>query len=197
MKRQLLLILMIALFSKTCFAVDPDQPAPKSFFGIGTGLNSCQGLLGVQYEQVLGKRGSVFGAVGLGTWGMKASVGTRLYRQSPYGSALAIQLLASTGANKVKNTLEVDNGVSIAEQPVEYDVHTVYVLGISWFKGWQVRAHNRINIELGYGILLSNPMDNNYSLRTPGVTLTRKSKDVINAVQPGGLIVSFAYCFGR
>ena len=166
---------------------------PKSYIGISSGINNSCGLLGVQFEQQLGSRFTLFSGLGIGTWGNKVTLGTRIYGKAPLGSAFGISLSCATGVNGVKSNLEVmENGVAV-KKDVVFNAKPVYLLNLTWIKFWPVGVKNKFSFELGYGLKLSQ---NNYDMVPSTVVLSDLSKKAMALIEPGGLTVGIGFHFG-
>lgn len=164
---------------------------------IGTGINSNVGVLGLQVEHKLAGPLSFYAGAGIGGWGYKLTVGTRLYlRHQPVGSAFGLSFSNATGVNGIKSDLTIiENGREVKKE-IEFNAKPVNTLNFSWLRYWKMGKDNRFNLELGYSLLLNTPAESNYTIVTPGITMTNESKSVMSAVQPGGILIAVGFNFG-
>jgi hypothetical protein len=205
MKKILISILLSALVSLS-FHVSAQldstsaktrESQPLTSLTIGTGINSNVGVLGLQIEHKLAGPLSFYAGAGIGGWGYKLTAGARLYiRHQPIGSAFGLSFSNATGVNKVKSELQVvENGREVKKE-IEFNAKPVNTLNFSWLRYWKMGKQNRFNLELGYSLLLNTPTESNYTIVTPGVTITDDSKSVMNAIQPGGILIAVGFNFG-
>jgi hypothetical protein len=203
MKQFLLsLILTYAFFSANAqdtsrfSAPPPKTPLPTDYIGVGTGINSNVGIVGITYEHIFKEHIGTYVNLGIGGWGAKMGIGGRLYFRDALSGAVGINYSYVGGAKGVKSSLDVvENGKTVNKE-IEFDAHPVNTLNISYLKFWRMGKRSRFNLELGYSVALNGKSEANYTLKTPGVILTETSTKALNFTQPGGLIIAVGFTFG-
>ena len=184
-------ILSTQAFTQTTNDSQPvEKKSPAFYIGIGTGVNSTTGLLGVKVEALVCPQILMGLGVGYGTWGPKASLNA--YYQTESGWCPMIGFSRSAGLDSSKQNLKViEKGVEIDKDVVmTYKAETLINLGLQ--KQWFTQKGHRIYLELGYAFGFdSDP----YILWTPGVKLTQKSNQAVRLMSPGGLIIGAGFCF--
>ena len=176
--------------SSDTLPVDP----PKIFIGVGTGINNFSGIIGPSAEFSIKNTASIFLGGGLGSWGFKYSVGGRYYFSYPRKSAVSISYSGAGGASKATvklNTLDM-NGATVLKN-VDIKLKPVSVLNFSYLYFFRLGKKHRFNLEAGYGVNLSGK--NNFQVLSNDV-ITKSSYDVINFIQPGGIILAAGFTFG-
>ena len=200
MKRLLNLILLL-IIPVLLYSQDPgiyDQPEteqkqviiPKIFLGPSLGINNICGMIGFLAEVNIVKNFSLAGGVGVGFWGYKASLAGRYYNHYPRGVYYCLGISAASGYNDITYNLKVKPDSSM---DVDMILHPAYNLNISIGYQFKIGKKNRLNLEIGYSLPLNN---NLYEVKTPGVELTDESKQVMDLLTPGGLIIGMAFSFG-
>lgn len=166
----------------------------QTFMILGAGINNSCGLFGIGLEQFITGQGSAIGAVGLGTWGYKITGGLRYYLDdSKTGNAFGLSYSLATGIKEVE--LDVDVNIGGVERKVKdkFELNPTSVINLTWMRHWSIGKKSRLNLELGYSVNISG-QDNFNSASKPFMTST--SKNALNFIQPGGLIIGLAFSLG-
>lgn len=201
MHRLLLFILVVTCFL-VCRNVSAQDtivlPHPtKAYVNFAGGINTCNGLGGVQVEYFVGKQVSVFGAGGIGTWGLKMGAGTRLYMYDHAGPALAVSYATASGLQQLKlQEVQVINAQGIPEiRSVDLELFRLHTINISVLEMFPMgKKHNRFFLEAGYSIALQGKKDTNYRVLEP-LILNETTKQALRLLQPGGLMLSMGFSF--
>lgn len=201
-------VLLILLLSSLTIQAQNYQPYQKSntevkpmYFGLGTGLNSLHGLVGLSMETYLSDKLTAHAGAGLGSWGYKLSLGVRVYTRRTESSASGILFAFSkaTGLNKAQLTSEVvtGSGSTITVNNLLVNLSPIYLAHVAYTKAWFLRNGNKINLDLGVCFQL-NSGDEHYSIydKTLGYHFSDKQDQAYKAIEPGGLFVGFGYAWG-
>lgn len=164
--------------------------SPSTYIGMGLGINDYG--LGACIEIPIVERLSFYGNAGLGGWGWKLGAGISLYpSKSPYGSSFSIGYASASGFIDFETELAVEPNNQ--NQLVTLDLNRVGTVNLVYSYNFQLGQKSKFALSAGYAIPVTN---NTYDIKTTGVTLTEISKQVIDIMQPGGLIIGFKFLFG-
>jgi hypothetical protein len=194
MKKKIIILLSACFMLATLKAQEASMPDKATYLGFGSGLNNSCGLIGLNLEQFVAGRISVFGAAGIGSWGFKTAIGGRYYLDSKTGKAIGVSFSNASGLTDFEpgNVKILENGQEV-DSKGKFNLLPVQQINITWIRMWQAGKTNRIGIELGYSINLSGKD----KVTGPDVPkLTDESKEAFNIVQPGGLIIGLTFNFG-
>ena|SRR5688572_4966927 len=181
-------------YVKLNYEVKPNYS--KFYLGFGGGLNNYLGVAGISGEYRMAPKITVFGGLGLGSWGNKASVGLRYYSDYPQRWALGAGLSFSGGLEDLK--LEMPEGTIVGKNgdtEVLFNLKSAATFNLSANRYWFINTKktNRFNLELGYAIPLGNRrfevVDNAYQL-------TRDGLYFMDIMQPGGINLGIGLSFG-
>lgn len=162
----------------------------SAYLGFGTGLNSYTGLFGLRLEVPMTDRFHIFGSAGLGSWGYKIGGGISYnLRKSLYGPALSIGYTSATGLADFETSLET---TADKMETVTLDLKPVGNILIMYTYQWKVGKANKISLGAGYA---ASHNTDNYEV-TSNHTLTSTSRQVMQMMAPGGLVVSITFVFG-
>jgi hypothetical protein len=202
--KNLLLLVSFLIIPVLSYSQEPDiydQPEPepeqkpviipKTFLGPSVGINNISGVIGFLAEVNIVKNVSLTGGVGIGAWGYKASLGGRYYRNYPKGVFYGLGISTATGGKdqEIELTVEPNN----EKQTVTMDLDQVYNVNLSIGYQFRIGKKARFNFEVGYSAALQNEP---YEVTTPGVQLTKESRQVMDFMSPSGLIFGLAFTFG-
>lgn len=206
MKKQLVFTFLLT-FSLISLLAQNYQPINKgtnnnsgSFWGISTGINNQTGIIGFSYQNYFTDNlGFCIGA-GLGTWGYKLSLGTRISKANSK-SGFLIGFSRATGVDNVKLTtpVETPSGTTLNEEVI-INCKPVHTFNIAYTNFTAVGSKgNRLQFDIGFSLLLNDQAELNYSIASipQGHTLTSQSKAAIKAIQPGGLLLGMTYYFAN
>ncbi len=206
MKKQILILtfLFYCLSSNSQVVKDEYVTSKKSgvdcknlYFGLTAGVNS-NGVVAAQIEYLTESKVGFNVNVGLGTWGIKSSVGMNIYfskRNSNCGLgwSLGASFHNSSGFRyDIESTLDVYNEFGIEETEIvtlrylptqSFDIRGSYY--------WRLGSKARFQVSLGYELLLTNP----YYKVMSNHKLTETSKSIMNFIAPGGNLMAFGFVF--
>lgn len=163
------------------------------YLGVGTGLYTYSGLLGMEMELPLAPRVSLFGAAGLGGWGFKAGAGVQFYiTRAQFGSAFGVGFCNAFGSTGVETELELQGGTG--PQAVVLNTYNAPTLNLTYHYNFHLGKKSKFVLGTGYAIAL---VDKPYDVVSPqNAMLTPESETVMQIVQPGGLMISLKFLFG-
>lgn len=169
----------------------------KAYLNLAGGINSCNGLGGLQVEYFIHHRMSVIAAGGLGSWGLKFAGGARVYLKDRLGPAASVSYSSSSGIKQIKvSDMEVINQQGVKEvRSVDFLLRPLQTINLSVLQVWRLgQEHNRFYIEAGYSIPLQGKSSANYSLLEP-LVITNLAKRNLRLLQPGGLMLNMGFSF--
>lgn len=182
-------IAALNLHGQYSVANESEGDYPKFYLGVGTGINSYTGLLGLSGNLRIKNTFFVQGGLGLGAWGYKSSIGLRYDMNYEKGWSYGVGVSSNSGLRDFKTDLEVDSGNT---QEVTMDLLKAYTLNLKASHNWKVGAKNTFYLEFGTAIALqSTPWR-----ITDGSTLSSTSEDVLALLSPGGFILGLGFTFG-
>ncbi|MDP3461222.1 MAG: hypothetical protein Q8S18_00365 [Bacteroidales bacterium] len=185
-----IMLLSIPSFSQTMASSSDVDFRKNAYIGIGTGLNSYTGLLGLRLEVPLTDRFFLFGGAGIGSWGYKIGGGLSYnLKKSLFGPAISLGYSSASGLVDFETKLETTSGT---ETMVTLDLKEVGNLNLMYSYQWKIGKGNKISLGTGYSFKLTSDF---YDV-TSNHSLSSSSKQVLEIMAPGGLIVSFAFLFG-
>ena len=162
---------------------------PKHYMGIGTGVESTNGIFGLNYEYFITNNKSFSAAAGIGLWGYKLSAIARYYNKVQSSWAIDGGMSISSGMKLLEMELPVVSGgsqmVNISLLPA-----STFNLGVSYY--WMLKNTNRFSIRTGYCF---QTKADRYKINTPSVILTEESKFFLSFLQPGGFSLGLLYEF--
>jgi hypothetical protein len=194
--RKLSITAILVSLSFLSIAQDQNTTEPETrsvYLGFGTGINTYSGAMGITGEFHIAKPMSLVGALGVGSWGSKASIGVRYYPHYPNQWSFTLSYSHCSGLNDVDVKLEEDLVKDqTGSKTFEIDLHSINTVNISAMKHWFIgkRKINRIHLELGYAIPTSSDR-----YRT-SAELTDKGKTFMQMLEPGGVIIGTGITFG-
>jgi hypothetical protein len=163
---------------------------PKFFIGPGHGINAYTGLLGLTAEFPVDDHFTMFFSGGIGSWGYKAGGGAAVYPvKINNGPSFSLGYVWVSGIRNYTVQLETITG-----EP-EYVTLELKPLGnIQLLFNYNIPAggSRKMTIGTGYSVKLHK---NVYNIMS-GHRLSDDGKQMMNLLQPGGLIMSFTYFFG-
>lgn len=178
------------LFGQQYFEGSNDAKVPSVYLGLGLGINDYG--IGVGLEIPLTDKLSINGNAGLGGWGWKIGGNINLYsKQVPYNSEFSLGFSHASGLQGFKQELGV--GSNDTKQMVELDLNTVETINLMYTYNLRVGNSCKAAFSAGYAISITNIP---YEVKTSGVVLSETSKQIIDIMQPGGLIIGVKFMFG-
>lgn len=164
--------------------------SPTTYIGFGLGINDngFGGCIEVPLVEML----SFYGNAGLGGWGWKLGAGISFYpSKTPYKSSLSIGYASASGLKDFETELAVEPNDQ--NEFVTLDLNRVGTLNLVYAYNFKLGHKSKFVLSTGYAIPVTN---NTYDIKSAGVTLTETSKQIIDFIQPGGLIIGFKFLFG-
>jgi len=184
-------IMLLGTLQTTKAQLSSLSQAPKTFFGVGTGINEI-GIVGFAVEQMVAKRLSLLGTAGVGSWGYKLSAGAQFYlNQSGFGSSMNIGYAYATGINNFSYELAVEP--SGEKETVNMTLKGAGTVNVAYAYNFRIRGKNKLVLNAGVAIPTSTEP---YTIDSPGVELTEDAKSFLDFMTPGGIVLGLKYMFG-
>ena len=162
-------------------------PTPGLYLGLGTGLESFSGLIGITGDFRASNNFFIRAGAGLGSWGGKFSVGLR--NESKRGNSIGygIYLSRATGLKSFTYNLETTTG----DKDVNLELLPGFTLNPTISYKWLIHDLHRFFIEAGYAI----PLQTDPWKVTDGSELTEDSKNLLHMLSPGGFSIGLGFQF--
>lgn len=161
--------------------------------GFGTGVNAYTGYLGSVAEYRLSDRISTFGALGVGSWGVKTGIGLKyLTIDNPVLSAVSLGYSHAFG----RKNFEMSVNVYGRSLPVDVDVDFLRsgAINMVFEHFFMLKNNNRLVVFVGYGFkTTSNP----WVINGENVRIRKEEKSSLDMRQPGGFIFGATYMFSH
>ena len=159
------------------------------YFGVGVGINDCG--LAFSVEKTINDRFSGFASVGIGGWGYKIGFGAIFYsNQVPYGSSFSLGYSLATGLDNFETELSTEPYDE--KENVMLDLNNVGTINLIYAYNWRLGRKGKFSLYTGYAFAVTN---NSYDVKSSGTELSDESKQVLNILQPGGLILGLKFMF--
>lgn len=191
----MVLFTFVLFFNESMYAQQDSWPplstkTPSTFLGIGLGIND-NGFGGC-IEIPLIEKLSLYGNAGLGGWGWKLGGGISFYpSKGPYGTSFSIGYASASGFKNFETELAVepDNQNKL----ILLNLNPVGTVNLVYAHNFRMGQKSKFALSAGYAIPVTK---NAYDVITTGETLSDISMQVMDIMQPGGLIVGFKFLFG-
>jgi hypothetical protein len=167
----------------------PIQDAlPKFALGLGSGINSFTGLIGISGNLRIADHYSLRAAMGLGGWGRKFSGGIS-YDLHPWGGwSFGLGYSYCPGLTGMKLSITDANGNT---QNITLDYLKASTINLTALYYFKIGRRSTIYLEGG----LALPMETNPWRVTDGSPLPDEGKILLGILQPGGIVVLFGFGF--
>lgn len=169
----------------------------KAYFGVSTGFNNPNGILGfnlaVPVNLVV-----ISAGVGVSTWGNKIyGEGRYFLKPCQHGFAFAAGITHDAGRVHAQLKMQTDQG---NHQQVTMNLNPVTNGYVAVYHFWQLgKRHNRFFTDLGYSV----PFETAHFKQVfpPGPPpqngfITQSAKDKLREFSPGGMMIGAGFCFG-
>jgi hypothetical protein len=161
--------------------------SPDFYLGIGTGIESFSGMVGVTADIKAKENLFVRMGAGIGGWGGKLSIGIRGERRAGNSVGYGAFFSYATGLKGFTTNLETTSG----NKDVKMDLHPAMTITPEFSYKWVFGKGHRFYISGGYAVLLQA---NRWEV-TDGSVLTETSKKAMNITTPGGVSVGLGFQF--
>jgi hypothetical protein len=200
-KKSLLVAIAFFLLSTSNFyaqttndkPVSPEQPyVASTFFSVSSGLNNYAGIAGIGIETKIYNNLAVYGGLGKGLWGLKSSLGLKLYKEFPFRRFFFLNYSHASGSGDSYINYEyTENNV-----PTNYDIKLKPAsnINIGWGYQFRIVRNLRFGLELGYSILVSEK--DSWELKNPTQKLSDINKKMFQILTPGGIIFGLNFSLG-
>lgn len=197
MKKTILLCLCFIGFFKVIAFNDYSKKQfgdtlPKVYLGIGTGVNSFTGMLGIGMDIKCVDRLFLRIGAGIGSWGYKVSGGIKHERKNKKGWIFSAFYTFNSGLKNFKYPLETISGKDLIIKEVTIDLKQATTISLSTGYNWYFKKKNKFYLEFGYSV----PFEAEPYNVTDGSKLTDKSKNTLKLTQPGGIVFGLGVMFG-
>jgi hypothetical protein len=189
MRRLLFLLVFTGLVftvhsQNTTYAVEQSR---SLYIGIGTGIESFSGMVGVTADIKAKENLFVRLGAGLGGWGGKLSVGIRGEKRAGNSIGYGAFFSYASGLKEFTTNLETTTG----NKDVKLKLSPVMVITPEFSYKWIFGNGHRFFISGGYGV----PLQSNHWEVLDGSQLTDDSKKVMRILTPGGLSIGLGFQF--
>lgn len=169
---------------------EEEQPQmPGAYIGGGIGINDYG--LGFNLEVPVARHLSITGNVGLGSWGYKYGACINFYPVNvTRGNEFSMGISGATGLLNAETEMEIEPNNE--KYNVNLDLNKVYTLNMMYTYNLKIGRRNKLAFSAGYAICLTS---NTYEVNSD-VTLNGTSKQVLEILQPGGVILGVKFMFG-
>jgi hypothetical protein len=163
---------------------------PSVYLGLGLGVNDYG--LGAVIEIPLSGKISVSGSLGLGGWGWKAGGSLNLYtNQISERSEFSLGYSYASGLKDFNFEMAVEPNET--QRMLNFDLNPVETINLIYTYNLKIGNSCKAGFSAGYAIpVTAEP----YYLNTSGVVLSSTSEQIMNIMQPGGLIIGIKFMFG-
>lgn len=164
-------------------------PMPGAYIGGGLGINDYG--FGVNLEVPVAKHLSIAGNVGLGGWGYKYGASLNFYPiDIVRGNEFSIGLSGASGLMNFVTEMETEPDDVVYN--VSLDLNKVCTLNMMYTYNLKIGRRNKLAFSGGYAICLT---DNTYEVNDD-IILNDTSKQLMEIMQPGGVILGVKFMFG-
>ncbi len=160
------------------------------YLGLGLSINDYGLGLGVEFP--LAGKISVNGNLGIGGWGLKAGGSLNFYTTHiSNGSEFSIGYSYASGMKDFNYDLWVDPFDE--KQVVNMDLNSVGTINFIYTYNLRIGYSCKAGFSGGYAFPISTSP---YTVNTAGANLSSDSKQLMDIMAPGGLIVGIRFMFG-
>lgn len=191
MKKLIFLILILC----SCFRLSAqygsyqqNEAKPDIYIGIGSGLESSTGLIGVTGDFRVKNNFFIRTGAGIGSWGYKLSAGIRNEKYAGKGLGYGAYLSMATGLHDFVLQMEVASGET---KDVKLDLLKGYTIVPTISYKWMMANQNRLILEAGYAV----PLQTDAWRVKDGSQLSETSKGALRILQPGGISIGLIFQF--
>ncbi len=177
---------------KKPLVVLPTDSFPKFYIGIGSGINSYTGIIGIGADVRIYKSLLVKGGIGIGSWGAKTTIGLRFERKTTKGWVLGLAYAHCTGLKDYSTVLPVDSAGKTVNKEVLVDLLPASSINASASYQWVLGRHAKVFMEFGYAAAI----EKDPFVVKDGSIITNDASATLNALTPGGLIIASGFMFG-
>ena len=170
-------------------------PVPEAFFGVGIGINDYG--LGLGAEINIKNNLWVYGMGGYSSWGYRLTGGLTYYPgQNGFRSSFSIGYSYASGFKDFVTELDVEQTFSNPkEEEVILDLYPISTLNLTYSYNAKVGRKSKFVFSAGYAISLTDKIYEHKSISNFN-ELTEGSKEFIDFMAPGGVIIGVKYMFG-
>ncbi len=165
------------------------EPLPKFYVGVGAGVNSFTGILGLSGTINVTDHVALRGAAGIGAWGYRFTFGINGHKDYRRGWNYGLSYSYYSGIADMKLDMEVNSG---DKEKVTLDYLPTGTINFTLARSWRLGRKNSFYLETGYAKAIQNKPWKVSS----GQILSPTSNQVMNIVRPGGLMFGVGFTFG-
>jgi hypothetical protein len=180
-------VLMTVKVSSQIYAVQANAPVPGFYLGLGTGLESFSGVIGITGDFRVANNFFLRAGAGIGSWGGKLSFGIRNEAKTNNSIGYGVYISRATGLKDFTTSLETTSGT----QDVKLQLMPGFTLNPTISYKWLIHNLHRFFIEAGYAI----PLQTDPWKVKDGSELTETSKSALRILSPGGFSFGLGFQF--
>jgi hypothetical protein len=171
--------------------IRPDH-GPLLYITTSTGVNNNTGIVGFNFELPVNEKVTIDAGPGTGTWGYKFYAGAKYYlKPAQRGFAFGVGIAYCPGVNRDRHDLETIYGNS---ETIDYNKNPQTLALFTVYKYWSIgRKYNRIFVETGWSMLLSN---RDKITQLSGDPISNKDMDGLNSGIENGPVFALGISFG-
>lgn len=167
---------------------------PRTFIGVGTGINSQTGMIGLKVGFAPVKQVMVHFAAGSGGWGNKVSIAAEYLVNPLRGWGVGFGYSYFPGIQDFEQELDVESSsTGSGKQKVELELLSTSTVNLMFGYHKLFNNRGRFGIDLGFCIGLN---EKPYKIKDQSTVLSEESEAVLNMLSPGGIIFGIHYSFG-
>lgn len=180
-------VIITVMTSAQSTAQPPNEIRPTFYLGLGTGLESFSGVIGITGDLRVQNNFFIRAGAGIGSWGGKLSFGLRNEKKLGKSVGYGVYVSRATGLKNFTTPLETTYGT----KDVKLDLLPGFTLNPTISYKWLIHDLHRFFIEAGYAI----PLQTDPWTVKDGSVLTDNSKMVMRILQPGGFSIGMGIQF--
>lgn len=200
--KKIIWTILIALAGINAYAQDNNIPSenktkekgscPKIYITTSTGINNNTGIAGFSIDVPVSQNVSIDAGPGTGTWGYKVYAGAKYYLKPCHrGFAFGTGLTYCPGVYHDKHNLTTVYGY---DETIEYNKNPMLNILFAAYKYWNLgKKYNRIYVELGWSVLLTN---GDRITQLTGAPISDQTLHDLGSTVPGGPIIAAGFSFG-
>jgi hypothetical protein len=163
---------------------------PSLYLGFGLAVNDYG--LGLGLEIPLSGKISINGNLGLGGWGFKAGASLNFYTsQISNKSEFSLGYSYASGLKDFEYELWVDPNET--KRMINLDLNAVGTINLIYTYNLKIGNSCKAGFSAGYAIPVTTSL---YEVNTSGAILSSYSKQILDIMAPGGLIIGIRFMFG-
>ncbi len=166
-----------------------EEELPRVYLGLGVGLNSYTGILGLSANFRITELLYIQGGLGISAWGGRGSIGLRYDLKKDKGFIFGVMYTSSSGIADVDLDFTDASGNTDSHNMTLFSAQTLNLK--SGYK-WSIGQKYAFRIDFGYALALKDrPWQTN-----DGSRLSASSQQLMGILEPGGIIFGIGFDLG-